>query len=459
MTDGAERRFDVDGFLNACRVRGVHIRILIILGLVMLVDGYDLFVAGAVLPVIATAWHVKPSALTGVIVSQQFGLLTGVLLTGPLSDRFGRKRMLIGCLIGFGLASFAVTLARSPAELMALRFTSAIFFSGALPNCVSFVSEIAPKRMQAGLISLVFCGYTAGQLVCASVLAFVIEPFGWQGGFYMAGLLPLLLCPLVVFFLPESIRFRVTRDPQDPRIGPMLRQFDPNLALTGHERFELQGAERGRRRSVPIGKLFVGPLMPMTVLLWLAYLLAFTANQLVQNWDTTIFHHLAAIPYKRVATMLACRTVLGIFGMATAGFVMDRFGSARALAVFFALCGVVYAALAFSNLASSTGFVVYALSGYAINSALSALNCQAAIVYPPSVRVTGVAWASGFGRLGGMLGPVIGGVMLAGHPSTTSIYLTTAAPEFLGALIAAGMLWAGRNSRRKPEPEPAVVSA
>jgi AAHS family 4-hydroxybenzoate transporter-like MFS transporter len=448
MTNGTEPRFDIDGFLNGCRVRGVHIRILVILGLVMLVDGYDLFVAGALLPAISAAWHVKPSALTGVFVCQQFGLLTGVLVTGPLSDRIGRKSVLIGCLVGFGLASFAVAAARTPGELMALRFLSAIFFSGALPNCVSFVSEIAPRRIQAGLISLVFCGYTAGQLVCASVLAFVVEPFGWRGGFYMAGLLPLLLCPFLIFMLPESIRFRVSRDPSDPRIPPMLRQFDPNLALTGTELFEVQGAERGRKRSVPIGTLFSGPLMSMTVLLWLAYLLAFTANQLIQNWDTTIVHHVAAIPYKRVALMLACRTVLGIIGMATAGFLMDRFGAARALTFFFALCGVVYATLAFCDLASSTGFVVYTLSGYAINSALSALNCQAAIIYPASVRVTGVAWASGFGRLGGMLGPVIGGAMLAGHPTTQSIYLTTAVPEFLCALTAAAMLWTTR--RRAP---------
>ncbi len=444
MSDSAERRFDVDAFLNGCRIRAIHIRILILLGLIMLVDGYDIFVAGTVLPDISRAWHVSPSSLTGVFVFQQFGLLTGVLVTGPLSDRIGRKRVLIGCLAGFGLASLVVTAARTPVELMALRFLSAIFFSGALPNCISFVAEIAPKRLQAGLISTVFCGYTAGQLLCASVLAFVIEPFGWRGGFVMAGLLPLILCPFVILFLPESIRFRVTQDPYDPRIGPMLRQFDPDLVLGGNERFELEGADPVPGRSAPVTRLFSRGLVRMTALLWLAYVLAFTANQLIQNWDTTIVHHVAAIPYKRVALMLASRTVLGIFGMATAGFVMDRFGATRALTFFFALCGAVFAALAFSNLGSAVGFVIYTLSGYAINSSLSALNCQAAIVYPSAIRVTGVAWASGFGRLGGMLGPVIGGVLLAGHPTTTSIYLTTAVPELLGALAAAAMLWASK---------------
>ena len=451
MAEAAERRFDVDGFLNTCRLGGVHVRILLILGLVMLVDGYDLFVAGAVTPAIAAAWHIKPSALTGVFVAQQAGLLAGVLLTGPLSDRIGRKTVLIGCLLGFGAASFVVAGAQSPTELMALRFVSSIFFSGALPNCISFVSEIAPKRVQAGLISLVFCGYTAGQLVCASVLAFVLEPFGWQGGFYMAGLLPLLLCPVLLFVLPESVRFRVARNPRDPRIPGMLRRFDPSLVLTGEERFELEGAGEPRR-ATPIGKLFSRPLLKMTLLLWLAYVLAFTANQLIQNWDTTIVHHVASIPYKQVALMLTCRTILGIFGMATAGFVMDRFGAARALTFFFLLCGAAFVALAFSDLASAEGFAVYALSGYAINSSLSALNAQAAISYPPTVRVTGVAWASGFGRLGGMLGPIIGGVLLSGHPSITTIYLATATPELLCALTAAAMLWAGRQRGRDVAP-------
>lgn len=449
MSDRAERRFDVDAFLNNCRIRAIHIRILILLGLIMLVDGYDIFVVGTVLPDISRAWHVSPSALTGVFVVQQFGLLTGVLITGPLSDRIGRKRVLIGCLTGFGLASFVVTAARTPIELMALRFLSAVFFSGALPNCISFVAEIAPKRLQAGLISTVFCGYTAGQLLCASVLAFIIKPFGWRGGFVLAGILPLILCPLVIAFLPESIRFRVARDPRDPRIGLMLRQFDPSLVLSGTERFELEAADSSSGRSTPITQMFSRGLVRMTALLWLAYVLAFTADHLVQNWDTTIVHHVAGLPYKRVALMLACRTVLGIFGMATAGFVMDRFGATRALTFFFGLCGAVFTALAFSNLGSASGFVIYTLSGYAINSALSALNCQAAIVYPSAVRVTGVAWASGFGRLGGMLGPVIGGIILAGHPTTTSVYLATAVPELLGTLVAAAMLWASKP--RNPE--------
>jgi len=448
MPDEPERTFDIDGFLDTRKLRGFHIGIIAILSLVMLVDGYDLFVAGSVIPAISAAWQVKPSALTGVFVCQQAGLLVGVLFTGPLGDRVGRKTVLLGCLAGFGLASFAVSVARTPYEMMALRFISAIFFSGALPNCVALVAEVAPKRLRAGLISIVFCGYSAGQFICAAVLAFIIGPLGWQSAFYVGGILPLLLCPILYFFLPDSLRFYAARDPYDARIPALLRKFDPGVHLTGRERFEIEEPETTRRQT-PVLKLFRGSLLPMTLLVWLAYLLAFTANQLMLNWDTTIFHHVANIPYKHFALMLSTRTVLGIIGMATAGFVMDRFGGPRVLAFFFVLGTLALVGMAFSNLGSAGGFFFYAFSGYAMNSALSGLNAQAAATYPSTARVTGVAWGSGFGRIGGMLGPVIGGALLAEQPSTTVIYLVTAVPELLCAITVAAMLLVGLAGRSK----------
>jgi AAHS family 4-hydroxybenzoate transporter-like MFS transporter len=444
-----ESVFRVDRLLDDCRFRPIHFKIVLILAAVMLVDGYDLFVAGALVPAISAAWHVKPSDLTGVFVCQQAGLLTGVLVTGPLADRVGRKTVLVGCLTGFGAISIWVAMAHSPRELMALRFLSAIFFSGALPNCVAYVAEIAPKRIRAGLISVVFCGYTAGQFVCASVLAFLLGTYDWQGGFYLGAALPLLLVPILVFFLPESPRFLAQRDDRNPQLRTLLQKFDPALQFAGDERFSISEGGDRKQPTVRASILFRGPLLKITILVWAIYFLAFTSNQMLQNWDTTIVHHVANIPYQRVALMLAWRTAFGVVGMATAGFVMDRVGADRALAAFFTLGGLVLACLAHADLSSTTGFLLYIFSGYALNSALSAINAHAAIVYPSSARVTGVAWASGFGRIGGMLGPVIGGVLLSGHPTTRLLYWVTAAPDLLCGLIAAAMIWSHHNKKRR----------
>lgn len=456
MVAAASPAFDVDDFLDSRRLGALHIRVIIILSLIMLVDGYDLFVAGAVLPAMAQAWAVEPSALTGVFVAQQAGLLAGVTVTGPLADRFGRRVVLLICLACFGLCTLLVSLVNSPTELIVLRFISALFFSGALPNCVAMVSEIAPKRMRAGLISVVFCGYTGGSFISATVLAFVLEPMGWRGAFYIGGILPLLLLPLVYFGLPESIRFRVGRNPADPRIGRLLRQIDPSLEFAEKQHFALQEPPpKGKAR--PVTALFQNGLLRMTALVWLAYLLAFMVNQLLSNWDTTILHHVAGVSYKHVALMVTCRTTAGVIGTATAGFVMDRFGPAKALSFFYILSAVLLAGIAFVDLGSITALILFTLTGYAMNSGLGGLNAIAAITYPPRMRVTGVAWGSGIGRLGGMFGPIVGGVLLAGTPNTTIIYLCAAVPELLAGCAIAAMVWA--RVATPPEPRAPSVSA
>jgi len=441
MPGPSEQHFNVDHFLDSRRLGPVHYITTAILLLVMLVDGYDIFVAGAVLPALSEAWHVHPSSLTGVFVAQQAGLLAGVTVTGPLADRIGRRRMLLACLTCFGLMTFAVSFVETPAQLMTLRFISALFFSGALPNCVAMISEIAPKRVRAGLISIVFCGYTGGSYLCAAALRYIIGPFGWQGAFQLGGILPLLLIPIVYFFLPESVRFRATRNPHDPSIARLLMRIDPSLRFTGRERFVLDEAPR-KGPTRPVTALFEHGLMRMTLLVWLSYFLAFMVNQLMGNWDTTIFHHVANLPYQHIALMITCRTTAGIIGTATAGFVMDRFGASRSLSFFYFTSALLIGGLAFVDLGSTTALIIFTLLGYTMNSGLGGLNAQAAITYPPRMRVTGVAWGSGIGRLGGMVGPVVGGALLSGTPSTTSIYLFSAMPELLAAIAIFAMAWA-----------------
>ena len=158
MKDSSAGGFDLDQFFDGQSIGRIHALILVILTLAMIVDGYDIHVVGLMLPLISQDWGVKPSALTGVFVAQQFGLLVGVVLGGTLGDRFGRRPVLVGCLAAMGLCTLCIAQAQSPLQLIILRFISALFFSGVLPNCVAYASEIAPKKYRAAFITIVFCG-------------------------------------------------------------------------------------------------------------------------------------------------------------------------------------------------------------------------------------------------------------------------------------------------------------
>jgi AAHS family 4-hydroxybenzoate transporter-like MFS transporter len=444
-TGSARATFNAEEYLDSRPLGRGHVVTVVVLMLVMLVDGYDLFVAGALTPAIAEAWHVKPSALTMVIVAQQAGLLAGVLFVGPMSDRYGRRRMLVTCLACFGLCTVLAGLTHSPTQLMVVRFVSAIFFSGALPNCVALTSELAPKRLVAGLIGIVFCGYTAGSFVTAFVLAFVLQPFGWPGGFYLGGALALLMVPVVLVALPESIRFLVSRYPEDPRIGQNLRKIDPSLELSGTECFVLSASPVARPRT-PLTALVSDGMFRITMLIWISYFLSFFTLQMMNNWETTVFHNVGHVAYRRIALLLSIRTVTGIVGTATAGFLMDRFGASKALLLFYASSAALLAmGLAFVDLNSALALVIFGVLGYTINSGIGGLNALAAMSYPSRIRVTGIAWGSGFGRIGGMLGPLLGGILLAGALEARQFFTTVAVSEILAGI---SIWFIGRPTRR-----------
>jgi AAHS family 4-hydroxybenzoate transporter-like MFS transporter len=443
-TGSATTTFNAEEFLDSRPLGWGHVVSVVVLMLVMLVDGYDLFVAGALTPAIAEAWHVKPSALTMVIVAQQAGLLAGVLFVGPMSDRYGRRRMLMICLACFGLFTVLAGLTHSPAQLMVVRFVSAIFFSGALPNCVALTAELAPKRLVAGLIGIVFCGYTGGTFVTAFVLAFVLKPFGWQGGFYLGGALALLMVPIVLVALPESIRFLVSRNPGDAKIGQNLRKIDPSLELTGTESFVLSTPPAARPR-VPLTALVNDGMFRITMLIWISYFLSFFTLQMLNNWETTVFHNVGHVPYSRLALLLSIKTTTGIIGTATAGFLMDRFGPGKALPLFYVSTAALLAlGLAFVDLNSTLALVIFGVLGYTINSGIGGLNAVAAISYPSRIRVTGIAYGSGFGRIGGMIGPLLGGILLASALDARQFFTSVAVPEILAGI---SIWFIGRPSR------------
>ncbi len=311
---------------------------------------------------------------------------------------------------------------------------------------MALTAELAPKRLVAGLIGIVFCGYTGGSFITALVLAFVLKPFGWQGGFYLGGALALLMVPVVLVALPESIRFLVSRNPGDPKIGENLRKIDPSLKLAGTESFVLATAPGAARPKVPLTALMSDGMLRITMLIWVSYFLSFFMLQMMNNWETTVFHNVGHVPYARIALLLSMRTTTGIIGTATAGFLMDRFGAGRVLPLFYVSSAALLAmGLAVVDLNSALALVIFGVLGYTINSGIGGLNALAAISYPSRIRVTGIAWGSGFGRIGGMLGPLLGGILLAGALEARQFFVTVAVPEILAGI---SIWFIGRPSRR-----------
>jgi len=182
--------------------------------LVMLIDGYDLFMIGLALPAIAADFGVSPADLTGIVVAQNVGLALGTFIAGPLSDRFGRKLPLVVSVAAFGLLTLATTQVTSLEVFIAVRLLTGLFCAAVIPNAVALTNEMTPARWRSGFVALVFCGYAGGTSIGSFVNGRLLQQYDWQIIFWGRWCAGDCACPclLASFWLPESLRFRVQRD-------------------------------------------------------------------------------------------------------------------------------------------------------------------------------------------------------------------------------------------------------
>lgn len=453
--ESTSEAIDVEGFLDSRRIGPRHLVILALLIAAMAIDGYDIFMVAFILPDLAHGLGVQPQALTGLFVIQQFGLLIGTLLVGPLADRFGRRRVLLTAMAAFALCTLATSQVRTVLELEAMRFVAGLFFSAVIPTSIALVSEFAPRRLRAGAVALVFSGYSAGNLVGAGVQAWIL-PFGWRAAFWVGGLLPVALLVLAMIWLPESVQFRTLRNPKDPSIRRSLAALDPRGAPPAHATlFIHQGPARTGRFS--LSHVFAEGRFLSTLLIWIAFFSACVFTYISGSWGVTLMHVTRGVPMAHIALLTAAGGVTGILGCASSGFMVDRFGASRVLPIFLAGAAISISAIALMDLESSAALIAFAALGFFSNSGWGGLNALSSGLYPPRLRATGVAWAVGAGKAGAMVGPVIGGALIARHWDLTPIYLLAAVPEALAAAAVVALV-ALRRPAAVPNTAPAVVT-
>jgi AAHS family 4-hydroxybenzoate transporter-like MFS transporter len=430
--------FDVNGFLDSRKIGSTHVVIVALLIFTMMVDGYDIFLVGIILPALAEGFNVSPAAMTSVFVMQQFGLLLGNFIVGPVADRIGRRVTLLWCLLIFGSLTLVTVFATTLTQLVVIRFIAGIFFSGVIPNAVSLVSEIVPTRLRATSVSITFAGYTLGTTVIGAPVLAWIAPLGWEYAFIVGGVLPLVLCVVLYFALPESIRYLANSKPKDPRIPALLARIDPSLRFDGSERFIIQ-EEQVKSKKAPMLALFQEGRATLTLLLWTGFHMAFIVSSLFGAWKNTVLSEFGGLTGERIALIMFVQGTVGIVGTLTSGLVMDRYGPTRVLPCYLAAASLASVWIAFVDLSSVWLLVAFGVFGYFFNGGLSGINALASISYPSRIRATGISWAHGLGRLGSMIGPIIGGAMIANSLGVTAVFVIAAIPQMCAAIAIIAM--------------------
>ena len=423
---------DVTAFVDEQPVGRLHIRLLVLCAAVLFMDGFDTQAMGYVAPALTRDWQLARGALGPALSAGLFGLMIGALVLGPVADRIGRKRIIVWSAVAFGLGTLATTLASDLHGLSVIRFLTGLGLGGAMPNTVALMAEFSPRRRRATLVMIMFCGFSVGAAVGGLVAAALIPAFGWRSVFVVGGVAPLLFVPVLARALPESIRFLAAAGGREnARIAELLGRLAPTVHVPPNTRFVVN--EPGHAR-MPVAELFAAGGTATTLLLWVVFFMSLLDLYLLSNWLPTLLNELGA-SISVSAAIGALLQVGGFVGAITLGKVIDRF-SFRALAVTYLLASVAIVAIGFSGHSIPLAAVAIACAGFCIVGGQTASNALAATYYPTRVRSTGVGWALGIGRIGSIIGPLAGGMILARQAGVEALFVSAAVPAVLAAIAS-----------------------
>jgi AAHS family 4-hydroxybenzoate transporter-like MFS transporter len=408
---------------------------MVLVGLAIVMDGFDVQAMGLVAPAIVRDWGVARTALGPVFAASLVGMVFGSLVISTAADRLGRRPTLIAATTFFALAMLGTALCQTMGQLLAMRFITGLGLGGVMANAVALAGEYSPRHRRASIMMWVSCGFTAGGLLGGLVSAALIPWGGWRAVFVFGGVVPLVVALVMARFIPESMQFLVMRG-RGERVAQWMRRVAPELAVTEQTRFIVHEPPK---RGAPVAELFRGGLAVTTVLLWLINFANLLNLFFLANWLPTIT---ADAGYSAQAAVLvgALLQAGGVVGTVAMGPLIDRLGFYRVLVPTF-LCAVVsIAAIGRPGLAPVALVLAVGVSGLCIVGAQPALNAWAASIYPTPIRATGMGWSLGIGRIGSIVGPVLAGHLLGLKWSTESLFLAAALPALFSCAMV-GVLW------------------
>src|ERR1700710_1992234 len=422
---------DVAQFIEQQPVGGFQFRLLLTCAAVLFLDGFDTQAIGYVPPPLAKECGLAQGAHGAVVSAGLFGLMIGALLFGPLADRIGRKKIIILSTLAFGLGALATAFVQDVNSLIAIRFLTGLGLGGAMPNTIAMTSEFSPHRRRAAMVMIMFCGFSLGAALGGLLAAALIPQFGWRSVFAVGGVAPLLLVPILALRLPECGRLSPRSGQAPARFGELFGQIDRNAGFTSATKFVVHEPHLA---GMPVLHLFrEGRTLP-TLLLWVVFFMSLLDLYFLSNWLPTVLNDLGASVSSAavIGSMLQVGGGVGTFAL---GRLIDRF-SFRALALVYFVA--VFAVGAIGQLGHSVALVTAAIfaAGFCVVGGQIAANGLAAGFYPTSVRATGVGWALGIGRVGSIVGPLVGGALLTAKWSTGSVVLAAATAALCAAVAA-----------------------
>ena len=425
---------DIGALIDSRPLSAFQVRVLVLIGCLVLMDGFDVQVIGFVAPALLRTWSLAPDALGPIFGAGLLGMLAGSTGLGMLADRIGRRPVLIGATFFVALCVLSTAAARSVPQMLALRFLTGLGLGGVLGNAITLASEYCPSARRASLLMGISCGFTAGAILGGLLAAVLIPRTGWRPVFIVGGLLPLGVAILMVRELPESLHLLLVRGADRVRIQYWLQRLAPGIIFEPTTTHQLTDVAV----KASVIDLFRGGLGMPSLMLWAVSFANLLNLFFLANWLPTLATRMG---YSDSLGVLMGTTLQagGILGALILGRFIDRFGFYRVLVPSFLLGAVMIAGVGRPDIPVAAACAVVLLAGATIVGGQPGINALATFVYPTQLRATGVGWCLGIGRAGSIVGPMAAAQLIAHHFTNESLFMFAAIPAAFSSLMIAGL--------------------
>jgi AAHS family benzoate transporter-like MFS transporter len=439
------RYIDLHKLSDDARFNGFHGRVLFWCALIIIFDGYDLAVAGIALPSIMNEMGVSPANAGFMVSSALFGMMFGAIFLGTIADRIGRRLAIAICIALFSLFTAAAGFTHDPITFSVMRFLAGLGIGGVMPNVVAQMTEYSPRRIRSTMVTLMFSGYAVGGMLAALLGKGMIEAYGWSSVFLAAGL-PVLLIPFILKSMPESMPFLIKAE-RIEELKAIASRLDPDYRPEAGDHFALPREDKAV--SAPIGRLFQEGRGFSTVMFWIAFFMCLFMVYALSSWLTKLMAS-AGYSLGSALTFVLVLNFGAVIGAVGGGWLADRFHIKHVLVAMYLLAAVSISLLGYP-MPSAALFVVVGLAGASTIGTQIVTYAYAGQFYPTAIRSTGIGWASGVGRSGAILAPIVIGTLVGMALPLQQNFLAIAIPAVIAAL-SVSLISHGRSASMSSDP-------
>lgn len=419
---------DVHKVADEAKFNKFHAKVLAWCFIIIIIDGYDIAVAGAALPSIMSGMGVDASTAGFMASSALFGMMFGAIFLGSISEKIGRKLTIAICVFLFSVFTAAAGLTDDPVTFSILRFIAGLGIGGVMPNIVAQMTEYSPKKIRSLMTTFMFSGYAIGGVLAAVIGKQFILEFGWQVVFFAAGV-PVLLLPFILKSMPESLSYLLKKQNQQD-LQKVVRDMEPSIQLD--HTVEFTQTIQADDSKPAIAQLFQEGRALSTFMFWGAYFTGLFMVYALSTWLTKLMA-MSGYSLGSALSFVIALNVGAVVGAVGGGWLADKFHIKWVLVTMYAL-GSVFLYMMTLPMATEMLYIVIGVVGACTTGAQIVAYAYCGQFYPSAIRSTGIGMAAGIGRMGAILAPLLIGFIVALNLPIEQNFMVISLAGLIGAV-------------------------